>query len=71
MKITHTVFKNEDIEALPHRFQLQLNRVSNAVMGHRSKLGKQASPEYLVVNRDEPWAHEVQAIIEKHTGEAL
>ncbi|MNH20549.1 hypothetical protein D3C79_803250 [compost metagenome] len=67
MKITHTVLKNEDVAALPHRFQLMLQRVQNAVLGVRKDQGKSTDPKYFVVNADEPWAHEVEAVIAKHT----
>lgn len=68
MKITHTVFKNKDVEALPHRFQLMLNRVANEIMGTRRRAGKDPSPNYIVVNTDEPYAHEIQAIIDREHG---
>lgn len=68
MKITHTVIKNADLDLLPKSVREALNSVCIEIGEVRKMAGKEVNPQYLIVNADEPWAHEVAAVIAKRTG---
>lgn len=64
MGITHVVLKKADVEMAGVRGRLQT--VSELVGMYRKSMGKNPAPEYIVVNRDEPFADEVIEVLKKH-----
>ena len=53
MKITHTVFKNEDIEKLTVKEKRELAYVESCLTEIRGLNGKEPYPKYIVINTDE------------------
>lgn len=64
MRKTHMVFKIQDIsDAYAHGVA---NELSHRVKNLRETQGKNPTPEYLVINRDEPYAPEIIEVLKKH-----
>jgi nucleoid DNA-binding protein len=67
---THVVLKVEDIErALDDKQKVEFAKLTSFIAGYRKARGKEAQPEYLVVNKDEPYTFMVEEAIEQ--GERL
>lgn len=67
MKITHRVIKEEDIKKyLNTKAQQGLNYIISIISMGREFDGKPMNNEYLVINRDEPYAEEIIEILKKN-----
>jgi hypothetical protein len=66
------VFKVEDIEKSCNEKQLRdLYVIAHTIKELRTKEGRNPDPDYFVVNKDEPYADKVKALIEEHEGEEI
>lgn len=62
---THLVWKNADISEVCSPEELRtLAQISTKIRAYREMTGREAVPEYLVVNKDEPYADIVEQVIE-------
>lgn len=65
--VTHTVLKNDDIQrALSDTKQKQLCRILKEVRKFREFTARNPTPNYIVINADEPFAEEVAHILRKN-----
>ncbi|MCR6791669.1 MULTISPECIES: hypothetical protein [Bacillus cereus group] len=64
------VLKSEDIDKVANKNEIAaLNSLSLKINNMRFNEGRTPNPEYLVVNKDEPYAEKVLCLIMKHEGE--
>lgn len=64
------VLKSEDIDKVANKNEIAtLNSLSLKINNMRFNEGRTTNPEYLVVNKDEPYAEQVLHLIIKHEGE--
>lgn len=69
MKITHLVLKNTDIAAACTPNQVAtLQAMDNLVYLHRLATGRNPEPQYIVINRDEPYIDEIIDVM-RHNGQ--
>lgn len=67
MKHSHLVVKHADIyDYLLRSERHELNIYLQTIQDQRIRAGKPASPDYLVINMDEPYADEVIDIMRAH-----
>lgn len=67
MKITHVVFKKEDIEVfLTPEQKLHLKDIATQIWCGRLDTKRKGAPEYIVVNRNESYVDEVIAVLKRH-----
>jgi hypothetical protein len=63
---THVVLKVEDIEgALDDTQQLEFAKLTSFIAGYRRAKGKEPYPEYIVINKDEPYKSVVMDALEQ------
>jgi hypothetical protein len=67
MKITHLVMKIKDVEeaCTPHGFAT-LQAMNHLIYLHRLSTGRNPEPQYIVINRDEPYIEEIIAVMKRH-----
>ena len=53
IKVTHAVFKHEDVSKLPQVFRNDLATIAWAIRSERAAVKKNPMPEYIVINTDE------------------
>lgn len=67
MEITHMVLKIKDVKAVCPAHQIAtLQAVGSLVYKHRLDTGRDPEPEYIVVNRDEPYSGNVVAVLREN-----
>lgn len=68
----YIVLKTEDVEKYcSFEQQEQLMEICGDIHAGRFRAVKEEENRYLVVNVDEPYAHNVRTLIEEHEGEAV
>ena len=65
-KITHTVFKNEDIINYLKAEQIKELSDISRIISYRRDLDNKSDNEYLIINTDEPYALEIVEILKKN-----
>lgn len=63
MKITHTVFKNEDLSDYA---RWHLKNIADEIELIRRRKGKKIDNTYIVINTDEPYIEEIKEVLRRN-----